>query len=255
MNTTETTQTRLLITGGCGRIGSYFAARAPERYRLRIIDRVPWDADKLGPLRGECMTGSLDDLETCRRACAGMDMVVHLAADADPGADFYGSLLANNFIATYNMFQAAHEAGCKRFIFASSVHTVASYPRDEQAGERVPVRPTSMYGVSKCFGEAVAAHYGINLGMPSIAIRIGAYLTPEQLVTHAPEDADAFLHPDDFNHLLVQCLETPGIQFAIAHGISDNRYKRISLIETRERFNYHPQADGFAVLEAAARGG
>jgi len=194
------------------------------------------------------MVYDLQDREGCRKACEGMDMVIHLAADPSPDADFLDSLLANNILATYNMFQAAHDAGCKRFIFASSVHAVASHGQDVQIKENMPVRPTSMYGVSKCFGEALASHFAINEGLPSIAIRIGAYLFPDELDGLLPNEMDAFLHPDDFNHLLTQCLETPDIPFAIVNAISDNTYKRLDLTETRKLLEYKPKADIFKML-------
>lgn len=238
----------VLVTGGCGKIGSYFARKAADRYTIRVVDRVAWNADLLGPLPGESLVADLRDLDACRRACQGMEMVVHLAADPDPAADFYGSLLENNILAAYNIFQAAKEAHCRRFIFASSVHAVASYPRDVQIRANMPVRPTSMYGVSKCFGEALAAHYAINEGLPSIAIRIGAYTFPEEIAALSPDEIDAYLHPDDFNQLLIQCLERTEVTFAIAHAISDNRYKRIDLTETRQALGYRPKADAFEMI-------
>jgi nucleoside-diphosphate-sugar epimerase len=248
MNANEPSKPKLLLTGGCGRIGSYFARFAAERYAIRVVDKAAWDAERLGDLPIESQVCDLQDLAACLEACEGMDMVVHLAADPSPAADFMGSLLGNNILATYNIFRAAKEAGCKRIVFASSVHAVASYPRDVQIGESMPVQPTSLYGVSKCFGEALAAHFGVNEGLPSIAIRIGSYLSPEELGQVSPNEIDGFLHPDDFNHLLVRCLETPDIHFAIVHGISDNRYKRLDLTETRRVLGYRPQADAFDLL-------
>lgn len=241
---------KILLTGGCGKIGAYFARFAANTYDLRIIDRAPWDTVRLGAAPGECRVSDLADMQSCREACAGMDMVVHLAADADPEADFLSSLLSNNILATYNMFRAAKEAGCRRFIFASSAHAVAAYPRDVQIKEAMPVRPTNLYGVSKCFGEALAAHYAMNEGLPSIAIRIGAYLFPGEIAHLPPDHIDAYLHPDDFNHLLVQCIGTPDIDFFIAHAISDNRYKRLDLTETRRVLGYHPRADGFSLVNS-----
>jgi uronate dehydrogenase len=236
---------KILLTGGCGKIGSYFARSTADRYHFRVVDRVQWDAEKLGPLAGESIVSDLQDPQQCRAACEGIDTVIHLAANANPKADFLSSLLQNNFLAAYHMFQAAKEAGCKRFIFASSVHAIASYPREVQVRPEMPVRPTSMYGVSKCFGESLAAHYAVNEGLPSIAIRIGAYLFPDEFGSDQLGFEDGYLHPDDFNHLLVQCIETPGITLLIAHAISNNRYKRIDLTETREVLGYQPKYDGF----------
>ena len=244
---------KLLITGGCGKIGSYFARFAQDRYAIRVADREEWDSNRLGEINGESMLFDLRDLESCRKACAGMDLVVHLAADPDPEADFLGSLLGNNILGTYHLFRAAKEAGCRRVIYASSVHSVASHPADVQINDHMPVRPTSLYGVSKCFGEALASHYAYNEGLPSIAIRIGAYLFPEEISQLEPRYADAYLHPDDFNHLLIQCLETPDITFAIIPAISDNRYKRLDLTAAREQFGYQPAADGFDLLNVLSK--
>src|ERR1051326_4715459 len=236
---------RILVTGGCGKIGSYFVKFASERYAIRVVDKVAWDPKRLGPLGGESLVVDLQSMEACKQACTGMDMVVHLAADPSPDADFFDSLLGNNIITTYNMFRAAQEAGCKRFIVASSVHAVAAYPADVQIKSNMPVRPKNLYGVSKCFGEALAAYFAFNEGLPSIALRIGAYLFPDEHEYLLPTEIDAFLDPDDFNELLIQCLETPQITFAIAHVISDNKFKRLDLTETRELFGYQPQADAF----------
>jgi nucleoside-diphosphate-sugar epimerase len=60
------------------------------------------------------------DLAACQEACKTIDTVIHLAADAGPEADFYGSLLDNNIKGTYNIFRAAKDQGCRRVIFASS---------------------------------------------------------------------------------------------------------------------------------------
>jgi len=241
-------KTKILITGGCGKIGSYFAKFAADRYHLRLVDQVPWDTGKHGNLPGENLVIDLQDFEACRVACQGIDMVVHLAADASPDADFVESLLGNNIIATHNIFRAAQEAGCKRLIFASSAHVVSAYEPDIQIRCDMAVRPGNLYGVSKCFGEALAAHFAYNQGLPCIVLRIGAYIFPEEYPYFSLDEADAFLDPDDFSHLLIQCLETPDINFAIAHAISDNRYKRLDLTETREILDYRPRADAFKIF-------
>lgn len=237
---------RLLITGGCGKIGATFARFAASAYAIRIVDRVPWDSARMGPPPGESLVLDLRDLAACRQACAGMDFVLHLAADASPEADFTTSLLPNNIIATANMFRAAKDAGCRRFIFASSAHVVSAYPPDIQIHAAMPVRPGNLYGVSKAFGEALAAHFAFNEGLPTIALRIGAYVLPEELATwDAPDEINAFLSAADLNALLLKCLETPNITFAIAHAISNNRFKRLDLTETRALLGYEPQADAF----------
>jgi uronate dehydrogenase len=240
---------RILITGGCGKIGSYFAKFASDKYAVRVIDKVDWDTKRLGSLSGESLVCDLQNLEACRKVCAGIDMVIHLAADPSPKADFIDSLLTNNIITTYNMFRAAQEAGCKRFIFASSVHVVAAYPADVEVKVNMPVRPKNLYGVSKCFGEALAAYFALNEGLPSIVLRIGAYVLPKEYINQSFNEMDAFISADDFNELLLKCLETPDITFAIANAISDNKIKRLELTETRELLGYQPKADSFDIFK------
>ncbi|MBN1920701.1 MAG: NAD(P)-dependent oxidoreductase [Anaerolineae bacterium] len=240
---------QLLITGGCGKIGATFARFAAPRYAIRIVDRVPWDTVRLGSPPGESLVLDLQDPEACRQACAGMDFVLHLAADASPEADFTTSLLPNNIIATANLFRAARDAGCRRLIFASSAHVVSAYPPDVQIHAAMPVRPGNLYGVSKAFGEALAAHFAFNEGLPTIVLRIGAYVLPEELATwNALDELNAFLSAADLNTLLLKCLETPNITFAIAHAISNNRFKRLDLTETRALLGYEPQADAFDIF-------
>jgi nucleoside-diphosphate-sugar epimerase len=213
-----------------------------------VADKVAWDTKQLGPLAGESMVIDLQDLEACREACTNIDMVIHLAADGSPDADFLDSLLPNNIIATYNIFRAAQDAGCQRMIFASSAHVVSAYPADIQVKLNMPVRPKNIYGVSKCYGEALAAYFALTEGLPTIVLRIGAYLFPDDYEHFSLTELDAFLSPDDFNHLLVRCLETPQITFAIAHAISDNQFKRLDLTETKALLGYRPQADGFDIF-------
>src|SRR5439155_11826085 len=165
---------RVLVTGAAGRIGSDFRRLYGERYQFRLMDRRPI-ADPAGH---ETMEGDLANLEVARQACAAMDTVLHLAADANADADFYKTLLSMNIQATYNVFAAAKEAGCRRVIFASSIHAVNAYPLDVQIHPGDPVRPGDMYGVTKVFGEATAAYFAHRQGLNAIAIRIGAYGRP-----------------------------------------------------------------------------
>src|SRR5262249_26181764 len=115
------------------------------------------------------------ELSSCQRACEQIDTVVHLAADANPAADFYDSLLDNNIKGTYNIFRAAKDQGCRRVIFASSAWVMGGYPRDVQLTPDARLRPTNLYGVSKCLGEAVAAYFAQAESLSSIVVRIGAY--------------------------------------------------------------------------------
>ncbi len=129
--TDNTTKRKVLLTGAAGRIATAFRHYDGERYALRLADR---DLGRIGDSAGhEAVALEIADLDACQAACAGIDTVVHLAADPSPDADFYGSLLDNNIKGTYNVFRAARDQGCRRVIFASSVHAVIGYMPDVQA--------------------------------------------------------------------------------------------------------------------------
>jgi len=251
-NTPTPTTGKILLTGASGKIGTAFYAHALDRYAFRLADRSPDNVRRLAGGRQDHDVIALDiaDLAACQQACRGIDTVVHLAADPSPGADFYGSLLDNNIKGTYNIFRAAKDQGCARVVYASSVHAVAGYPPDVQARAESPVRPIKLYGVSKCFGEAVASYFAYAEGLSSIAVRIGAYGVDPRAENPDPRTLGAYVSPRDLNALLVRCVETPDIPFAIVYGLSDNRFKRADLTSTRELLGYEPRDDAFRLFDA-----
>ena len=247
MTTTPDTRRFVLLTGAAGRIGSVFFAHAGDRYRFRLADRETAGLAAAEDQGHEPLALDVADPDACREACRGIDTVVHLAADPSPEADFYGSLLDNNVKGAYNVFRAAKDQGCRRVVFASSIHAVVGYPPDVQARPDSPVRPANMYGVTKCFGEAVAACFAHD-GLSSIAIRIGAYDAPWVRENPTADAMSAFVSQRDMNQLLVRCVEAENVRFAIVHGLSDNRFKRLDLTSTRELLGYAPEDDAFRIF-------
>jgi len=241
----------VLLTGAAGRIGSAFWREMGERYRFRLTDRVPGRLPTPGGGH-EAIVLDVADPDACRAACRGIDTVVHLAADPSPAADFYGSLLENNIKGAYNVFRAAKDEGCRRVVFASSVHAVIGYPEEAQPRTDDPVRPLNLYGVTKCFGEALGAAFAYGEGLSCIAVRIGAYQADWIADDPTPENLSMFLSPRDMNHLLARCVDAPDVRFAIVHGVSNNRFKRLDLTATRELLGYEPMDDGFELYGRGA---
>ena len=240
---------RVLLTGAAGRIGAAFFAATADKYWFRLADR---QVEGLIPSTGvEIAKFDVANLEECRATCMGVDVVVHLAADPSPESDFYPSLLENNIKGTYNVFRAATDAGCRRVIFASSAHAVLGQPFGDPVPPDAPVRPLNMYGVTKCFGEAVAVQFAHAEGLSCIAVRIGAYDPPWTANDLTVSNLSAFLSACDMNQLLIRCIETPAIDFAIVHGISNNRVQRLDLAATRALLGYEPLDDGFAIFGVA----
>jgi uronate dehydrogenase len=243
-----------LLTGAAGGIGQAFFRATRDRYSFRLIDRMAMAAEtpEGSEQDHEAIQLDLVELDACEQACEQIDTVVHLAADANPAAPFYESLLDNNIKATYNIFRAAKDQGCRRVIFASSAWVMGGYAPDVQLAPEAPLRPVNLYGVSKCFGEAVAAYFAQTEGLSSIVVRIGAYDDggADNWIRRTPNERTlvTYVSARDLHQLLVRCIEALDISFAIVHGVSENRFKRLDLTSTRELLGYAPQDDAFAIF-------
>lgn len=240
---------RVLLTGAAGRIGSSFYAHVAGGFRFRLADIVTTNLTDACRDGDEVIDLDVADLSACQEACEDVDTVLHLAASPSPQSDFYESLLDNNMKGTYNIFRAAADQGCRRVVFASSVHVVMGYPPNIQSNPDSPVRPLNMYGVSKCFGEAVASCFARAEGLSSVAVRIGSYDAEWFRNELTPENLSGYVSHRDLNQLLALCITTPDIPFAIVNGLSNNRFKRMDLTSTCELLGYAPQDDAFELFD------
>lgn len=234
---------RVLVTGACGRIGRAFAAASQgtdlELVRADLVDRDPTSTFPFTPL-------DVTDDGECREACQNVDAVLHLAADPSPDADFHSSVLPTNIVGTYNIATAAVAAGVDRFVFASSAQVVEGYPDDRQVRESDAPRPANDYGVSKAFGEALCASLATGSRTSFVAIRIGNYAEEQPSPDSSLRDRAAWLSSRDATLLLTLTLERPTSGFVVAHGVSNNRVKRLAVDATRAVFGYEPSDDAFS---------
>ncbi len=233
---------RVLVTGAAGRIGSYFSKHADGKYDLKLLVHESDDVSAVESL-GEVVVGDVTNLESFKAAATGVDVILHLAGDPSPHAT-WDSLLPVNIVGTYNCFAAAKEAGVRRVVFASSIHAVSGYPRERQVHPAMPVNPGDLYGVSKCFGEALGRHMAEREGVGCIVVRIGAF----QPIAKAEDPAglgllDAFVSRRDLNQLLQKSVEADHLKFAIVHGLSDNSFNFMDISSARELLGYEPQDD------------
>ena len=232
----------VLLTGACGRIGKTFFEASKDRYTFVLTDRIEPDFAVDAPHR--FMRLDLADASAVGNALEGIDVIVHLAGIPHATASF-DELLPNNILATTYLFEAAIAAGCKRLVFASSAQTIEGYPVDRQITPGMQVMPANLYGVSKCYGEALCGYYAAKRGLSTIALRIGAFEFPDRHELTNARDLSAWLSPRDAVQLLQRSVEVEGVQHLIAHGISNNRFKRLDLSETTRVLGYEPMDDAF----------
>ena len=241
---------KILITGAAGKIGHHITNTLMKQtsYQLRLADinLLPLEKFKESS-QHEVIYLDVSSLEECQEACKNIDIVIHLAGDPSPNADFYSSLLENTIKGSYNIFKAASDNGVSRVVAASSAQTVEGYPLDFQITDSSPVRPKNMYGVSKCFVEALASYFAYEKQLQSITIRIGAYDDyKSEGQPLSARDMSAYISPEDFSDLLLKTITAKNLPpFSILHGISDNRFKRLNIEETKRLVEYTPYSDAF----------
>jgi uronate dehydrogenase len=205
---------RILITGGAGSVGRKLRRELVSRYStIRSFDMV---ADTPSASNEECVTGDVTDMGSIRRAMQGMDGIIHLAAVANEAA--FEPILNINVVGTWNLYEAARLEGVKRIVFGSSNHAVGFYPRATPIDHTALPRPDSRYGLSKCWGEAVAALYAQKHDIRSLLVRIGN-------ADDVPKSARAlaiWISGRDLAQLCRIGLEHPDVFCDAVYGVSNN---------------------------------
>ncbi|MEM2876170.1 MAG: NAD(P)-dependent oxidoreductase, partial [Candidatus Bathyarchaeia archaeon] len=160
---------KVLLTGASGRVGRAFREAYRGFYSLRLMCHQR-SIEPSG--YEEVVQADITDLNSVLKAAEGMEAVVHLAADPRVEAP-WDSILNLNIIGTYNVFEAARRCGVKKVVFASSNHACGfAVEESDLVGPDTPVRPDSLYGVSKVFGEALGRYYSDRFGLSVICLRI-----------------------------------------------------------------------------------
>ena len=240
---------RVLVTGMSGLIGNALRRRLEGRHALRALNRrdIPGVA---------CHRGDIGDLRAIEPAFKDIDVVVHLAAAAG-GAVPWDSVLHDNLVGTYNVFEAARRAGVKRVIFASSGATVTGYEREEPYASLVagryagltswpmlthesPLRPAALYGVSKAYGEALGRQYADEHGLSILCIRIGRVNREDR--PSGLRDFSVWLSQRDVVQVIERSIAAPAdLRYGIFFATSDNRWGYRDLAHARSLLGFIPE--------------
>lgn len=231
----------VLITGAAGLFGGILRSHWQDRYDLKLADIQPIEDVASHETFVEM---DIREVDAFVDVCRGVDTVVHLAAFPGGGAEFYDTLLELNIIGCYNAFHAAHTAGCRRLVFASTIDVVGGYAEEEDVPWDEPVCPTTVYGATKCWGEALGRVYAHSRGLSCICVRL---CNPNfrQDGDWDPDGLRSGLSHRDAAQLIGRCVDVEDVDFAIVNGISNHRRGRLDVEISRQVLGYEPQ-DGTA---------
>ena len=183
---------KVVVTGAAGFIGSTLVdSLLNQGVQVVGIDnfstgKIEFLRDALANPKFTLLRQDLYLGEDLSNAFIGMDVIFHLAANADVrfGPDHPSKDLEQNTIVTHRVLEAARVAGVKRFVFSStgSVYGEAEVvPTPEDAP--FPIQ-TSLYGASKLACEGLIAAYAESFGIQAWIFRFVSILGPRYTHGH-----------------------------------------------------------------------
>ena len=236
----------VLVTGATGKIGRMVVPRlaALDRWELRSGHRRT-DPAEVAHLPNPVYC-RLDDPASLAAACAGVDVILHLAADSWAPEQF-ADTVPNNLLGPHYLAEAALAAGVGRIVFASTNHTMLNWitQSHQSAPEDAEPRPDNLYGVTKVYGEALGRYYAECRGLASFSsLRIGR---------SQPHDSPAlrrnwhglhmWLSDRDCCQLLSLCIDCELTGYHCFNAISGNTRARLPIDRARLLLGYQPEDD------------
>jgi UDP-N-acetylglucosamine 4-epimerase len=198
------TPRRWLITGVAGFIGSHLLETLLRLEQtvvgldnfatgyIRNLDEVKDAAGAAAWRNFTFIEGDIRSLADCRRACAGVELVLHHAALGSVPRSIEDPLATHeaNLTGFVNMLLGARDAGAARFIYAASSSTYGDHPGVPKVEDAIG-RPLSPYAVTKYANELYADVFARCYGMSTIGLRYFNIFGPRQ----DPEGAYAAVIP------------------------------------------------------------
>jgi L-arabinose 1-dehydrogenase [NAD(P)+] len=246
---------RVAVTGAAGTLGRQALLALDDHDVTAITHKDHEDIDGT--------VCDLADADGLVDAFSDHDVIVHLAANSNASSD-WPSVLQTNINGTYNVYEAARKNHVDRVIFASSNHTTGMYniadptKRGTMRTDETtivdpsdPPRPDSYYGVSKVAGEAMGSYYADRFGIEVINLRIGWFLTKDELLEEASKSSERerfaralWLSPLDWRDA-VRSAVTTTVSDAVytLHIISRNSDRYVTLTPTIQAIGYRPRDD------------
>ena len=169
---------KVLVTGGAGFIGSNLTdALLALGNEVTVLDNFSTGKrENLAHLAGNpaftLIEGDIRDMDTCRKAVAGKDFVLHEAALGSVPRSIKDPMTSTavNILGFVNMLYASQEAGIRRFVFAASSSTYGDSKALPKVEDRIG-KPLSPYAITKYVNELYAENFHNLYGIDTIGLR------------------------------------------------------------------------------------
>jgi len=208
---------KILVTGGCGFIGSNFIRQILKKYpayKIVNLDKLTYcgNTDNLRDVEADkrytFIKGDICDKKIVDKAITGCDVVINFAAEShvDRSIEDASAFIRTNIQGVYVLLEAAKKNKIKRFIQISTDETYGSITKGSFK-EDSPIRPNSPYSAAKAGGDHLAMAYYKTFKLPVIVTRssnnFGPYQYPEKVIplfiTNLIENKKVPLYGDGMN--------------------------------------------------------
>jgi nucleoside-diphosphate-sugar epimerase len=163
------------ITGASGFIGSYTAKTLHAAgHRVRALVRRTSQREHIAPFVAEWVEGDIADAQSQAALVAGVEAVIHDAADWDALRRSPTTNFQRNVLASLQLLEQCRQAGVGQFLFVSSVAVYHNILPDRKLDEAHPTWPVSIYGAYKAAIEPHLVAYQCTYSMNTSSWRPAA---------------------------------------------------------------------------------
>lgn len=237
--------TYMLVTGGCGFIGSNFIRHMLARYPYNIInlDKLTYagNPENLQDIEKDSrytfVKGDIAEVSDLERVFElPIKMIINFAAESHVDRSIIDpdTFIRTNINGTFQLLEMAKKKGVERFVQISTDEVYGSLGKEGKFREDTPLSPNSPYSASKTSADVLAMSYYKTYGMPILITRCsnnyGPYQFPEKLIplmiTNALHDIELPVYGDGLNirdwiHVQDHC---EAIDVVLHKGVPGNVY-------------------------------
>lgn len=280
-------QSRVLVTGGAGLIGSHIVDRLIAEHPIEIIaldKHLSGFGENCSPeldyRNVKLLKGDITRFDEVREVLKGIDFVFHTASllTRDATKDLRAAFEVN-ITGTFNLLEASIASGVKKFIYSSSTSVYGDALTDPMTEEH-PFNTDYMYGAGKVASELFLRVFKKSKGLDYLALRYSPVYGPRQhgrgnVIQYVPEAFDNidrglapvihgdgsqsydYVYVEDVARANVLALKSPvtGESFHIGSGVATTVKEVIQMIieitGTSLEPAYVPQGDRFRKIRSS----